>query len=256
MPKKYIKKKQPYNKRKPHKKYKARVSRPLKQRVIGFKRDFSLPVIALEDSATWPTGWYRGADNQVVATTVFNLSSLPGYGEFKNMFMHYKLNFVAMKIYPTTSEVVSQNINDAIPTGALGVSNFTITSWRNQTGQPLGPTWSDALMNQIVAKKTKLFPRAKPYHLLMKLNQLSSTYREQQTEVEVTDTSGAVRNVIAPFNIDYGVTKPRYLNTAEDSCPHYGLNMQFKKLDDSYFDILSPRLKIYFTVYFTCKGIR
>lgn len=253
--------KRPYRKKRTmrrKKKFVAKVTRPLKQRVIGFKRDVELPVIALEDSATWPANWYRGASNNVVATQVFNLTQLPGYGEFKNLFQHYKLNMVIMKIYPTTSEVVSQNINDAIPTGALGVSNFTITTWRNQTGQPLGASWSDALMNQIPAKKTRLFPRAKPYIIKCKLNQLSATYNTSQLDhtVQVEDTTGATQTVLQPYNVDYGVTKPRYLNTVEDSTPHYGMNMNFKKLDDSYFDVLSPRLKIYFTMYFTCKGIR
>jgi hypothetical protein len=257
----YRKKKPMTTKRRTTRNYKKKTSIPrnkLTQRVIGFKRDFELPVVALENSDSWPAGWYRGADNNVVSTMVFNLQQLPGYSEFKNLFGHYKLNHVVMKIYPTTSEIVSQNINESIPTGALGVSNFTITTWRNQTGQPLGPTWSDALMNQIPAKKTRLFPRAKPYIISCKLNQLTATYNQSQTDhtVEVNDTSGTAVNVLQPYNVDYGVTKPRYLNTVEDSTPHYGLNMMFKKLDDSYFDVLSPRLKIYYTMFFTCKGVR
>lgn len=243
--------------------YKMTIKRTpkLKQRILGFKRNFTLPVIALENSATWPAGFVRGGNatlgNSVVGTLTFSLNQLPGYSEFKNLFQMYKLNHVVMKIYTTTSQVVSQNINGPVQAGSIGASNFTVETWMNPTGQPLAAdAVTDALINQIPAIKRRIMPKGKPYTISCPLKQLSQTYREGQQVVEVLDTSNTVRDVLIPWNVDYAVRKPRYLNTSEDGTPHYGVNIRFKKLDDSAFDTLSPRLKIMYTLYFSCKGIQ
>lgn len=260
MPSKY-KKKKTYKKR-VKKDHRPQLTRQLKQRVLAFKRDFELPVIALENSDTWPNvpgltpNWVRGANNQVCATMLFSLSQLPSHTEYKQLFQMYKLNYVVMKIYPSTSSVVSQNINEPIVPGTTGVSNFTITTWRNQTGQPLDATYTDNDLNQVPAKKRRLFPKNKPYVIKAKLNQLSTTFHSDQESVEVNTVGGGTANVIKPFNQDFSVRKPRYINTLEDSTPHFGLNIVFKKVDDSYFDEMSPRLKIMYTLYFTCKGLK
>lgn len=258
MPIKYKrKKKAPARKRNFRKRYtKARIGRMPTQKIVHFKRDFELPAIDLSESTTWPTGWYRGSDNQIVATMVFALTNLPGYGEFKNLFEKYKLNHVVMKMYSTTSQIITLDVNDLNPQTQRTASNILCTTWNNRTGQPLGPTWGDALMNQISAKKTKMFPRGKPYIISCKLNQLAMTYRETQTTALVTDTSGNNVNVVQPFNIDYGVCRPKYLNTVEDSTPHYGMNLQLKKLDGTFFDLLAPKIKVYYTMYFSCMGVR
>jgi hypothetical protein len=262
---KNLKKKQIYLKIKRYRK----ISYPMRQRVIGFKRDFSASIVALENDDTWnPTipgtslpmfSLVRGAGggNMVLGTLRFSLNMLPGYSEFKNLFQQYKLNAVAVKIYPTTSAIVTQNINGPIGTGDIGTSNFQIITWKNETGEPYASgVFSEALLNQIPAKKVRMFPKNGPYTIICPLNQASATYNQSQTEVEVTDTAGNIVNVVKPFNIDYRAVKPRYISTVEDSTPHFGVNMLFRKLDDSDFDVLSPRLKFIFTLYFSCKGIK
>jgi hypothetical protein len=246
-----------------------KISYPMRQRVIGFKRDFSAPVVALENDDTWnPTlpgttypifNLVRGSSgtNMVLGTLRFSLNMLPGYSEFKNLFQQYKLNAVAVKIYPTTSAIVTQNINDPIGTGDIGTANFQIITWKNETGEPYGSgVFSEALLNQIPAKKTRMFPKNGPYTIICPLNQASATYNQSQTSVEVSTPSGGTTLAAQPYNVDYRSVKPRYISTVEDSTPHYGVNMLFRKLDDSDFDVLSPRLKFIFTLYFSCKGIK
>ena len=235
MPPKYKpRKKRPARKRNYKKRvYKSRIGKMPTQKIVHFKRDFELATVDLTDNTTWPTGWYRGTNDQIVATMVFALTNLPGYGEFKNLFEKYKLNHVVMKMYSTSSQIITLDVNDLNPQTQRTASNILVTTWNNRTGQPLGPSWTRELMNQVSAKKTKMFPRGKPFIISCKLNQLAMTYRETQTTTQVTNTSGATVDVVQPFNIDYGVCRPKYLNTVEDSTPHYGMNLSIKKLDDT-----------------------
>lgn len=251
--KRTYRKKKNYNKKRiMYKKPISRIPRVPRSKMLSFKRDFELPVVALENNLTWPEGWYRSG-NSIVVTQVYSLNQLPGYSEFKNLFRSYKINYAVMRMYPSSSQIVSQNVSN---TGTIGVANFTVTTWQNLTGQPLLPAFTDALLNQIPAKKRRLFPTGKPLVMGTKLVQMASTYNQQQESVTVTDTAGVNQTVLTPFNIDYARRRPKFINTVEDSTPHYGLNMHFKKTDDSFFDTHSPRLKIFVTLYFQCLGIQ
>lgn len=222
-----------YKKRRPARKkrvYRVRKSVIPRPKVYPFHRTRE-ELLALENPSAGATGWVQTTDDCVVKTFAWNLSELPNYTEFTGLYEQYKINMAILQIFPTYSSVVSTD-------AAIVSNNMIITIWPNVHGQPLTAAFARADLHQIQRKRQFMLPTNRPTKVKMFLRQLSNTY------------GGSA------INTDFATVKPRYINTLEPLCPHYGMNVHISRVDRGTFTTNSARLLIKERVYLTCKQVK
>lgn len=178
-------------------------------------------------------GWVASlVDNSVVKTFAFSLNELHNHTEFVNLYRQYKLNFAVIKMFPSYSSVVSS-------TSAVVSNNLIITMWPNTDGKVLDASFQDSQLLEKQAKRQFMMPQNKPVTLSMPLFQLRNTY------------GGAITNPV-----DYAIQKPKYISTAENATPHYGINVHIRKVDGSAFVSNDARFLIKEKIYFTARQVQ
>lgn len=172
-------------------------------------------------------GWdhFPGGDG-ISRGWAFSLQNVLGHAQFTSLYSEYKLHGVRLQIIPAYNVVTSRDSSQLVMWTSLARSGYQVDS-------VLELQQIQALRKRIVFRDTK------PVDIYMKFNLLSEIY-----------------NSTVPPNTDYAITKPKWLSTQEPSTPHYGLNTTFTTVDGSNIVDENYRFKIYYTIYFSMRGVK
>ncbi len=197
-----------------------------------FKQTFA-DTIELNVNVT-PAGWTANA-NGLVQQQVFNLSDLPNFTRFTNLFAQYRLTSVKTEMFflNTVSDVID-------PASSNGNRQIIVYTMPNRIGSVETLTEDAFLQTQCFKKQLAIKTDGKPTVCYTDLSQLSSTY-----------ASGV--------NTDYAKTTPKFISTQENNTPHYGLDIRIQRVDGMPFSAGTasayPFVKILHTVYFECRQV-
>lgn len=239
--KKYKKKGRPQYRKGIKKRQYFRRSKGITQQIVPFQRTtlFAGPPSRWVSAGGWleQSGLTTGPRG-IVKTMTFKMSDLTGTTDFQGLFKMYKINAVRIEITPATN-------NTMITNSATNDSNsgLFLRIKKNQTGTLLTDT--DILDNWLQNQAVKKFriPTNKKTVLYMPVNQLAYVYRGPFA------TSGGA----------YGVTRPKWIETIDLECLHYGLDCRIDTISGTHITALYNDLPAY-TIeqkyYFQCKGIK
>jgi len=205
----------------------------LNQAVYLFKRR-KQEIVTLDGSLE-SGGFIGNADGTAVYRQwKFSLADLVSSTDFVALFRRYKINGVKVELAfsNTGSDAQGYNFN--------ANRQLQIMTSKNTSGKTEVITEAKMLDTQAMKKRLAL-NGGKPISFYMKVNQLSELY------ASLTNT-------------DYGVTKPKYVSTAENTVQHYGLNMFINRLDGEAFNYqgstISPqKIRVTTTYYMSFKGV-
>jgi len=246
-----IRKKKSYIKRKRGAKSKQffRKRKGLRQQIVPFTRIQQMQ----GDLRTFSTAWGFTLTNEptpipaggpspgLVKTLVFQMDTLPGISvDIPSLFKMYRLNAVKITFVPASNNTL--NITTATP---INDTAIMVRCKPNRTGTLLTAADRVTDWNQTQAVKRYVLPMDRESSIYMKLNQLTYTYRGNP--------------LIPPGNFSYGVCRPKWLETSDLGCDHYGLDMRFdtvagQDISDIYANVTG--MTILTKYYFQCKGVK
>lgn len=205
-----------------------RPGRGLTPRVVHFQR--SRTEMLILNNASAPTGW-TAVDNGISVPLVFSLSQIPDSTDFINLFNSYKLVGVRMQGWYSNSVADSENQQSMVYWVGNSMGNVLATALDEQYFLDR-PTHKKRVLVNSVGKPS--------FDLYMPLSQLSMIYQSS-------------------VNTDYGLSRPRYISTAETNTGHYGVSMHIRRLDGNNWTAGTtnpyPQMKVNYTYYFKCRGI-
>ena len=180
-------------------------------------------------------GFLLNSDSTAMGKTFdFRLDDLNDYSDFVNLFSYYKINAVAVKIYPCNTTTAAD------PTSMF--NNQHLIRWDNNwQGGTTGNSDPQVYMDSQTSKKRPLMnSRGSPTNFYMKVRQSSMVY-----QAGLTSTA-------------YALVKPRWCHVSESDVAHYGLNMCIHRVDGSAFSALANQTKarIEYTYYISCKKVQ
>lgn len=182
------------------------------------------------------TGMYKTFD--------FRLDDLIDTADFTNLFRYYKINAVAVKMWPCNN-FTGENAY----TGQFSNSQLIFRYDQNLDGISLSGTNSFAGSQQYyqcsqTAKSRRIISaNSTPITLYMKLRQSNMIYKA------LSGTS----------NTSYNTQRPRWVNTEEKGTAHYGMNCLIHRMSDEVLTTgfyNQQKLRIEYTYYISCKKVQ
>lgn len=202
-----------------------------------FKRVFE-NIVDLHADQGGSDGWVDN-DGGLYKQFVYNLTELPGYTDFTNLFHSYRLTGCNMKMY------FSNNVSGMNDAQSFANSQILMRIAPNLNGasanaltSPLNQQW----FNETAATKRRLClnTMGRPLTTYTRLKQLGEVYHNSA-------------------NSDYTIQAPKWISTGEPSTPHYGLNCRLDRVDGSTFTAGShnnQKVRIMHTIYFECRQVQ
>lgn len=241
MPRHYRKKRSPRTKRKLIRRGRQSIARGLNNpAIMHFKRKRHVVVSV----GTAGQGWLLNGTQTMYKTFDFRLDDLADTADFVNLFKFYKINAVAVKIWPCNS-FTGENAY----TGQFTNSQLLVRWDQNLDGIASGASageQSTYQTSQTAKVKRLISGQANPVTLYMKLRQSNMVYKALGPEVP-------------PSNTGYTLMRPRWTSTSDLGVAHYGLNCCIHRMSD---DSLSQgfnnqqKLRIEYTYYISCKKVQ
>lgn len=192
-------------KRKLYNRGRLAVPRGLRPSVHYFTRSFE-KFLQLDDPTSYPLGLTATTDGGIAGTIQISASELNDWSDFANLFAQYKLNAVSIKIIP---QYTASTVNDTVN---LSGEQIIVRWCRNMLQKSLGAgdTRAQWLDRQAVKQRPLLTTSRRTLSLYSKLNMRDM----------VTDNT-------APTADDFVAIRSHWIATANDTVPHYGLNVRF-----------------------------
>ena len=217
----------------------SKVGRPMKPVTYTFKRCFE-ELVDLKVDQGGTDGWVEEGTG-LYKQFVYNLSLLPDYTDFTNLFHSYKITGVSMKMYFSNTNSGTNNtssaMNHANSQVLMRVAPNPDGASANILTNPLSIDW----FNQTSSTKRRLCLNTigKPITTYTKLKQLGEVYHNTG-------------------NTDYTIKTPKWLSTKEPSTPHYGMNCRLDRVDGGTFTAgynNNQVVRIIHTVYIKCRQV-
>lgn len=222
----------------PYKKKKTgfRKRRGLRQQIVPFTRleQFAGNLRTLVTQDSWLETTTVTEQQGLVKTMVFQMDVLPGIAvDIPNLFKMYRINAVRIEMIPASTQVAAPNN-----------SGLYLRMKPNRTGTVLTAANTLDEWNQNMAVKRFVIPRNRTTVLYMKLNQLVYTYRGSP--------------LAPPGNFSYGVIKPKWIETTDLGCDHYGIDARIDTLSGENITDIEDGIAFTFIYkyYFQCKGVK
>lgn len=214
---------------------KRRSARPMRPRTYNFTRkDVQTIELVAPDSGTPPaTNWFL-EDNGMCTNRTFSLNQVPNFSEFTNLFTQYKINAVKQTFYFSNT-----NSDAGLAAADRQVIMYAVPN-RSGTSTAGAPLTEEFFMeNSATKQRLCLNTNGRPISLYTKLDQLNEVYG-------------------GPGLTDFVRCRPRFINTAENSLPHVGLQMRFQRVDNQPFSTggaTFPKMKIVTKYYFQTRQV-
>jgi hypothetical protein len=217
--------------------YKARIPRSMNSpSIFHFKRTASELVQIGVESTGVPgmTPWNLNDSSTTFGRTFeFKLNQLNDHSDFENLFAYYKINAVAVKIWPSATHTQEN---------AIAYANQVLMRWDNNWTQlSLGNNNVNNYMDSQTSKVRRLINAGgNPIKLYMKM-------RQSQLLIQggnVVNTTGVA------------LKHPAWISTSDDEISHYGMNLCFHRVDGS--SLVAPagqKLRFEYTFYLSCKKV-
>lgn len=225
------------NKKGMKKRYTRKIGRPPAKplsapRPYLFKRTVSEVQTLSSSNAFWSSNV-----NNLGKSFAWSLSSITGETDFQNLFKYYRLKGARVRMYfsNTGSTSTSESGTSVFPNTQILVSID-----RNMNGETANVAdEAQYLSSQTVKRRLALGGDRKPIDLYMPLKQGGLVY----------DTTTTTNNTL---------TNPKWLDTGNDTTPHWGYNIMLQRVDGQGFtsgfsNMQSVRLLT--TLYFECKKV-
>lgn len=215
----------------------ARIPRTINNpSVFHFKRSAAEMVqLGIESTGTpGMTPWALNDTNTGFGRTFeFKLSQLNDKSDFKNLFAYYKINAVAVKIWPSATQTQENS---------LVYANQVLMRWDgNWTQVNSGRANENTYMDSQTARVKRLVSGSgNPIKLYMKMRQSTELIQGGN----VVNTTGV------------GLKRPGWISTVDDEISHYGLNLMFHRVDgSSLIAYAGQKLRFEYTYYLSCKKV-
>lgn len=213
------------------------VPRGLRPSVHYFTRSFEKP-LALDDPTAYPLGFTATTDGGVAGTIQISASELNDWTDFSNLFGQYKLNAVSIKILPQYTAALSE------PSG-LGGEQIVVRWCRNMLQKSIGAGDTRTMWLDRQAVKQRL--------LMTNNRRTLSLYSKLNIRDMITDNT-------APASDDFVAIRPHWIATANDTVPHYGLNVRFDScsgvtLPTNPNPTTLPKLTLQIKYYLMCRMV-
>lgn len=214
------------------------IARGIRPSVHYFKRSME-KLLQLDDPTTYPLGLTATTDGGVAGTIQISASELNDFSDFSNLFAQYKLNAVSIKILPqyTVSEV-NTTVN-------LSGEQILVRWCRNMLQKSIGSgdTRDQWLDRQAVKQRMLLATNRRTLSLFSRLNMRDM----------ITDNT-------APSSDDFVAIRPHWIATANDTVPHYGLNVRFDTCSQNSLPAnpnpaTLPKCTLQIKYYFMCRMV-
>lgn len=219
--------------RRQFRKRRSKIMRPMRMQIYKFKRTF-------EEFATISaaeTSWVSN-DNGLYKQFVYQLTDVPGYTDFTNLFHMYKLTGASVKMYfSNTGSEITQDQQFSNSQLLMRIAPNNSGAAANPVTRPLNQQWFNE--TQSTKKRLCLNSMGKPLVTYTKLKQLSEVYHS------------AIDN-------DYTIKVPTWISTTEVSTPHYGLNCRLDRVDGEALTTgftNAQKIRIMTTLYISCKQV-
>lgn len=195
------------------------------------------------DVGTSGQGWLLNGTTTMYKTFDFRLDDLVDTNDFVNLFKYYKINAVAVKIWPCNS-FTGENAY----TGQFSNSQLLVR-WDQNLDGIAGAAAGDQntyQTSQTARVKRLISGQSNPITLYMKLRQSNMIYK-------------ALSGTPVPSNTGYTLQRPRWTSTTDLGVAHYGLNVCIHRMSD---DPLSAgfnnqqKLRVEYTYYISCKKVQ
>lgn len=223
------------NKKRTYRKKKQIIGRPPKRplsapRPYLFKRTVS-EVQTLSSSNTF----WSAQVNNIGKSFAWSLSSVTGETDFQNLFKYYRLKGARVRMYFSNTSSPADPAADQFAN-----SQILVSIDRNMNGETANVAdEAQYLSSQTVKRRIALGGDRKPIDLYMPLKQGALVY----------DTITTTNNTL---------TSPKWLDTSNDTTPHWGYNIMLQRVDGQPFTSgFSNRqsVRILTTLYFECKKV-
>lgn len=202
-------------------------------KVMNFKRS-RYEVIQV---GTPSGGWLLNSSSTTYAKTFdFQLGDLSDNSDFVNLFKYYKINGVAVKIWPCITTTAAD------PT-TLFNNQMMLRYDINNDGLTGGNGNIDNYIQSQTSKVRRIISgQGNPIRLYMKCKQSNMIY-------EGSSSIGSTA---------YTLKKPAWISTTEPTASHYGLNMCIHRMDESGFAPIGSQIKLRleYTYYISCKKVQ
>ncbi len=230
-------------------KSRMRVHRPMRPSTYNFTRSF-VETINL-NSTSPPTGW-TVVENGLCRSQPFDISQLPNYSEFSNLFMQYRLKAVKQEYYFSDTGSVNHYSQthfkpsvDSAATSYNNSGNKQIMMYTNPNAVGVNNTSSLTegffMESQVAKKRLCLKPNPRPITIYAKLHQLTDVY---SSELGSTD---------------YAKSRPKFISTGETKTQHYGIDVRLQRIDGQEFSFegsVYPSVKIITKIYLQCRQVK
>lgn len=238
MPRHYRKKRSPQRKRKLIRRGRQSIARGINSpAIMHFKRKRHV-VVSVGSAGQ---GWLLNGTTSMYKSFDFRLDDLVDTNDFVNLFKYYKINAVAVKIWPCNS-FTGENAY----TGQFTNSQLLVRWDQNLDGVSTGSSageQSTYQTSQTAKVKRLISGQSNPITLYMKLRQSNMVYKQLD----------------GVSNTGYTLQRPRWTSTTDLGVAHYGLNVCIHRMSD---DPLSQgftnqqKLRVEYTYYISCKKVQ
>lgn len=221
---------------------KRAVPRSIKMQVYSFFREVEsdIDLSRIVASGAGPLNLYYTNDGGCAGSYGFSFRMLPNYTEFAPLFKQYRILACSTYIYPSANSFQAGTSTSTVN------NNIMIRLCQMQNGTAIGVNNTVEDWNQIQAKKRWIVRPDRKIQLYTKLKQRTLIQQDP--------------GLPGPLPQQYGLTKPRWIDTTLPDTIHYGHNIRFDSLDPALpienANDFFPHLKIIQRLYFQVKGVK
>lgn len=213
-------------KRMPRTKWLGKRARAGSRQVHSYKRTFRVADVIASYNAT------TGVTTPINVPVSFNLTQLPGYGEFTSLYDQYKINGIRVNVQPLLTEGIASAVSGS--TNVWGFPKFSSVIDYDDTFLPAD---ENVLLQYGSLKQTGAFKEHKRFF-------------KPKIRVASLDSGSTVTSNV--------VTKAPWIDVGNPTVPHYGIKLFHPGPIASGTPAVSSSISysIYATVYFSCKNTR
>lgn len=233
MPRRYMKKRGTKRRAPLRRRRLARIPRRIgNPQVVNFKRS-RYEIIQVGTSGS---GWVLdGTATTFSKVFDFQLNDLYDNSDFVNLFKFYKINAVAVKLWPAITTTAAN------PTQVFN-NQLMLRYDENLSGTTTGSGNIDNYIQSQTAKVRRIISgQGNPIKIYMKVKQSNMIFEG----VQPVGTTA------------YSLQRPKWVATDEPQASHYGMNMCIHRTDGTGFAIGNnqTKLRIEYTYYLSCKKV-